>query len=196
MSAQSVAVIIVAVVVLLIIVTFIVSARMRARRQRLLRSTFGPEYDVALSQKGSRAQAERELEVRQARHDSIALRALTPQSRQRYMSLWEQAQARFVDRPRAALDEADELIRSVMVDRGYPVDSFEQQTADLSVEHANTLSGYRRAHELLDQSSPSTEGLRQAMISYRQLFVDLVEKGAGTDEQTQQHTHTGRHAST
>ena len=76
-----------------------------------------------------------------------------------------------------------------MMERGYPAQSFDQQVADLSVEHAGTLDSYREAHALATRSpdQQSTEDLRRAIVGYRQLFVDIVgvTPGAATAAQTQ-----------
>ena len=64
-----------------------------------------------------------------------------------------------------------------MRDRGYPTENYDQILADLSVEHAHTLSRFRDAHEIsarADANGASTEDMRQAMINYRSLFQELV----------------------
>jgi hypothetical protein len=90
-------------------------------------------------------------------------------------------QAQFVDDPRAAVSTADSLIRSVMAERGYPVEDFEQRAADLSVDHPQVVENYRQGHRLAQASAnggSSTEELRQAMRHYRALFDELVELDA------------------
>ena len=65
-----------------------------------------------------------------------------------------------------------------METRGYPMGSFEQQAADISVDHPHVVENYRAAHAASlanDQGRASTEDLRQAMVHYRALFVDLLE---------------------
>ena len=171
-TATVVLVIVVAVVVLLVLAAWLAG---RARRRRALRESFGPEYDVAVNESRSRASAERELSDRLARHESLPIRPLDPESQQRYLAEWDSVQAGFVDRPQHAVVEADELIRAAMVERGYPAQSFEQQVADLSVEHAAVLKDYRSAHELASRApdAQTTEDLRRAIVGYRQLFVDV-----------------------
>jgi len=86
-------------------------------------------------------------------------------------------QARFVDDPVRACADADATITSVLRDRGYPVDDFDQRSADVSVEHADVVSDYRAAHSIAlanQRGQATTEDLRQAMIHYRALFDDLV----------------------
>ena len=53
---------------------------------------------------------------------------------------WRGVQARFVDDPRVAVTEADQLLGDVMFTRGYPVSDFEQRTADMSRGPTTALS--------------------------------------------------------
>lgn len=85
-----------------------------------------------------------------------------------------------MDRPQDAVHDADRLVTSLMHDRGYPTEGFEQQMKDLSVEHGRTLEHYRAAHEvesLSDRSRATTEQLRGAMVHYRALFDELLTDG-------------------
>ena len=169
--------IVLAALVVVVVVLFVVMWARSAVRRRELRSAFGDEYDVAVAEQGSRSRGEQELEQRRERHDGLELRPLTAASRTVYTNEWKAVQARFVDRPHNAVAEADELIRSVMVERGYPTSSFEQQAADLSVQHAAVVTDYRTAHDLATKApgDASTEDLRQAMVHYRSLFAELVD---------------------
>jgi hypothetical protein len=104
-------------------------------------------------------------------------------ARARYVEEWRTVQTRFVDQPREALKDADGLVTSVMRDRGYPMNDFEQRAADLSPDHPQVVDNYRIAHGIAsrsEQGEVSTEDLRQAMVHYRTLFDDLV----GSDERT------------
>ena len=79
------------------------------------------------------------------------------------------------------MQSADSLIRSVMAERGYPVEDFEQRAADVSVDHPQVVENYRQGHSLARASAggdQSTENLRQAMRHYRALFDELVEPAA------------------
>ncbi len=126
----------------------------------------------------SRRQAEAELAAREERHEQLDLRPLSLATRERYLERWQAVQAEFVDDPRTAVASADSLIQSVMAERGYPVEDFEQRAADVSVEHPQVVENYRRGHRLAQASAggdSSTENLRQAMRHYRALFDELVE---------------------
>src|SRR5207247_10378868 len=90
------------------------------------------------------------------------------------------------------MSKVDNLVRQVMQDRAYPSGSFEQQAADLSVEHADVLDHYRAAHsviDLRDTGDPTTEQMREAMVHYRALFVELLDGGtAGQDTERVSHS--------
>jgi len=168
----------IAVVALVAVVFWRAMARRRTGR---LQQQFGPEYDRTLGTTGSKRDAEAELQAREERRQQLEIRPLSQAARDRYLQSWESVQAQFVDDPRGAVAGADSLIQSVMADRGYPVDDFDQRAADVSVDHPQVVENYRRGHELARasaQGNDSTEDLRQAMRHYRALFDELVEPAA------------------
>ncbi len=169
-----------AVVVVAIIVLAIIASK-RARSTGL-QHRFGPEYERALDRTGDRSAAERDLAAREARVRKFHIEELPAGARDRYAEEWRSVQSRFVDEPRSALDQADKLVSSVMRDRGYPVESFEQRAADISPDHPAVVENYRIAHDIAgrsDRGDTSTEEVRQAMVHYRTLFNDLL----GTDDE-------------
>ncbi|MCM6772487.1 hypothetical protein NDR87_00610 [Nocardia sp. CDC159] len=178
MSGAVLAVVIVVVVAAVLIVAAL-AARPALRRRRL-RSRFGPEYDRMMQQAEDRRAAEAELAQRERRHARLELRPLSEQQKQRYQLEWARMQEQFVDDPAAALGAADRLVTAIMAERGYPTESHEQKVADLSVEHAEPLSGYRVAHDITVRAGDgvaTTEDMRTAIVHYRELFADLL----GTD---------------
>lgn len=179
MSATAVAAI--AVVVFLGAMVWWLGAR--ARRRRRLSAQFAGEYERTVTETGSRGRAEDELLRRSERHDKLQLRPLSAQDQVGLLASWQQLQEQFVDRPFASVMQAEELIHQVMSQRGYPVGSFDEEAADLSVEHPLAVQDFRAAHELTSRtgSQPSTEELRTAMVQYRRLFTELVEPGADVD---------------
>src|SRR5262249_52752054 len=81
------------------------------------------------------------------------------------------------DDPAAAVRRADALIKAVMEARGYEREHFEQRVEDLSVEHATVVQHYRAARALAVANLNGTadiDELRQAIVHYRALFVDLM----------------------
>jgi hypothetical protein len=191
MSPTSVVILVVVVLVILAVV----AALVMASRRRALRERFGPEYDRAVAEGDSRLSAERELRDRERRHAQLELRELDPQSRERYAASWEQIQANFLDDPNSAVTEADVLVTRLIAERGYPTDNYDEQVANLSVDHARTLGNYRSAHEINlvnAKGEATTEQLRQALVHYRELFSDLL----GTPRDTTSETATERTAGT
>ena len=150
---------------------------LQKRRSEGLRSRFGPEYDRTMRESKDRSHAEAALEARKKRVERLNIRPLTPADTARFTESWHMVQTRFVDDPKGAIAEADQLLGDVMSTRGYPVTDFNQRTADISVDHPRVVENYRAAHEIAlrhAQGQASTEDLRQAMIHYRTLFMDLV----------------------
>ena len=171
--------IVIAVAVVLVVVIAL-RAWSRARSQRL-HGRFGSEYDRTVETADSRRQAERELRERQAEHDELDLRPLSEGARERYETQWNELQAGFVDRPQVAVADADDMLTQVMRDRGYPVDDFEARSRLVSVDHPDVVENYRKGHAIYTKTvegTASTEDLRQAVISYRALFENLVREGA------------------
>jgi len=86
--------------------------------------------------------------------------------------------------PKGAVAEADDLVSSVMIARGYPVSDFDQRAADTSVDHPRVVENYRSAREIvLRVQKATTEDLRTAMIHYRSLFDELVQRPTIVDRE-------------
>ncbi|MEU9498893.1 hypothetical protein [Streptomyces sp. NPDC048196] len=165
--------------VVVVIALLAVAASLLVRRRRL-RERFGPEYERTVESTDSRMAGERELRARERRHDSLEIKPLQSSTRERYSREWTGVQQEFVDRPEDAVHDADRLVTSLMHERGYPTENFEQRLKDLSVAHGRTLEHYRAAHEvetLSTQHRATTEQLRGAMVHYRALFEDLLSDG-------------------
>jgi hypothetical protein len=171
------AVLVLVLLVLLAIVALVLLLGQRRRTQSLQRR-FGPEYDRTVARTGGQRTAESELTAREHRRKELDIVALDPAARARYQEAWRSTQGTFVDEPGTAIREADALVTRVMRDRGYPVDDFEQQAADVSVDHPVVAENYRAAHALSlanEKGLASTDDLRQAFVLYRSLFAQLLE---------------------
>ncbi len=90
------------------------------------------------------------------------LRPLSPDSRDRYASEWDEIEMKFVDSPEQAVREAEALVMSVLRERGHPLTE-----RDLPQE-------MQRAHRLGYTSKDKTEGMRQALLHYRAVMVRMV----------------------
>jgi FtsZ-interacting cell division protein ZipA len=178
--------IVIAAVAILAIVTLAwLYVRKRRSTTAGLKRKFGSEYDRAVLTHGSERKAESKLEDREKRVEKLKIRDLDPSEHERYSKEWEAVQSRFVDSPKGAVAEADDLVSSVMKTRGYPVSDFDQRAADISVDHPRVVENYRSAHEIalrLGKDQATTEDLRTAMIHYRSLFEELVQVPTTVDK--------------
>jgi FtsZ-interacting cell division protein ZipA len=180
-------------IALVAVLAVVVWQALARRRTGRLQQRFGPEYDRTLSTADSKRDAEAELQEREERRQQLEIRPLSQAAHDRYLQRWQNVQGQFVDDPRGAVANADSLIQSVMAERGYPVEDFDQRAADVSVDYPQVVENYRRGHRLAQASadgSDSTEDLRQAMRHYRALFDELLEPAAEqrlTREQRNQH---------
>lgn len=162
----------------IVIAALLVWVGLTFRRTQMLRAHFGPEYERVARTVGDKRRAEAELEARQRRVHKLHIKPLAEADLGPYREAWRGVQTRFVDDPKRAVAEADRLVGDVMSARGYPVGDFEQNAADVSVDHPGVVTHYRAAHELAVRSAEGqagTEDLRQALIHYRALFDDLLE---------------------
>ena len=171
---------IVLVVAVILIIAVFALLYMRKRRSKTadLRQKFGPEYERAVREHGSERKAEAKLEDREKRVEKLSIRDLDSMERERFSKRWESVQSRFVDSPKGAVAEADDLVSSLMKARGYPVADFDQRAADISVDHPRLVENYRSAHEIalrVGKNAATTEDLRTAMIHYRSLFEEMVQ---------------------
>jgi uncharacterized membrane protein len=168
----------VAIVAAVIVIALAAYAIHRSKQSQGLRTRFGPEYDRAVEAHGSRAQAEAELRRREERVGHLTIVPLAAADAARFSAAWTSLQADFVDNPRGVVDQADALVRELLVKRGYPMSDFEHRAADISVDHPTVVSNYRAAQEIRGRTlrgEVETEELRKAVVHYRALFDELLE---------------------
>jgi hypothetical protein len=164
-----------AAVVLVLLAVYLVR---RKRKSAALRQHFGLEYDRAVVTHGSERKAEATLAGREARVEKLNIRELGATERERFVADWLTVQSRFVDHPKGAVTEADELVTSLLQARGYPLSGFEQRAADISVDYPLLIEKYRSAQAIAvrnGKADATTEELRSAMISYRSIFDELIQ---------------------
>jgi hypothetical protein len=168
---------IVLIVVAVAVVAVVAAAGFFLLRRRALQQRFGDEYSRLVQEHQSRSAAEKELRDRERRHAELQLRDLAPEARERYAAEWQELQARFVDAPEDSVGAADKMVTRLIGEIGYPTGDYDDQVAHLSVDHARTLSSYRRAHEIGERAQrheASVEELRQAVVQYRELVAELL----------------------
>ncbi|HZA27226.1 MAG TPA: hypothetical protein VE915_06210, partial [Actinomycetota bacterium] len=88
------------------------------------------------------------------------------------------------DDPAVAVKEASGLVTDVMRNRGYPIEDFDQRSADISVDYPLVVENYRAAQAISlrnEEGRAGTEDLRQAMVHYRSLFGNLLDVGNGDE---------------
>ena len=169
------------IVIVAVVILALVIVNNRRQHSEKLHSEFGDEYDRTVENADSRHAAEQALEARKERVARYDIRPLTAQQRDRYAGRWEDVQSEFVDHPDNAVRRAHSLIDDVMRDKGYPIDDFDHQYEDLSVNHPTVVKEYRAGHEIVarhEQGDATTEEMRRAMIHYRTLFDELMRDAA------------------
>jgi len=170
-------VVVVIIVVVIVAVLVVIWAVARYQRTAKLRRRFGAEYDRTARMTGTR-KAEILLMEREKRVETFPFRQLGAEERESFITEWRAIQSRFVDDPRAAVQQADVLVERLMQSRGYPVTDFEQRAADISVAHPGVVDNYRAAHQISVRHSrgqATTEDLRTAILYYRSLFDELLQ---------------------
>ncbi len=175
MNSQGLVVAAVVVLALIAIGAWLWSRKQQSER---LAQRFGPEYDRTLNEHGDRAKAEAELRARERRVEQLTIVPLAPAEAQQFSRSWRELQARFVDNPKGVLMEADQLVRQLMLKRGYPMGDWERQAADISVDHPAVVDHYRAAQAIATRDrrgEADTEELRRAVVHYRALFDELLE---------------------
>jgi FtsZ-interacting cell division protein ZipA len=164
------------VVALLVAAAWVLSQR--KKRSLRLQQRFGPEYSRTVDEFGGRAKAESELKAREKRVEHLSITTLAPSEAARFSQAWNALQGRFVDNPKGVVAQADQLVRELMLARGYPMGDFERRSADISVDHPAVVETYRAAQAIAvrdQRGEANTEELRKAVVHFRALFDELLE---------------------
>jgi hypothetical protein len=149
----------------------------KKQSQRLLQR-FGPEYGRTVDELRSRTKAESELKVREKRVERLNIVALAPSEAATFSQAWQVLQGHFVDNPKDAVVQAEQLVCELMLKRGYPMGDFERRAADISVDHPGVVDNYRAAQAIAlrdARGEADTEELRKALVHFRALFDELLE---------------------
>jgi len=166
-----------AVLLIALVISVIAWLVMQKQRTLKLKQRFGPEYDMTVSEFGSRVRAEAELTSREKRVAGFDIVPLTPADAVSFTQAWSALQGRFIDNPKGVVLDADHLVRELMAKRGYPMGDFERRAADISVDYPGIVAAYRAAQEIAardERGEADTEELRKAVVHYRTLFDELL----------------------
>ena len=182
--------IVIAVLAVIAVAAIIVAARATSSRKRTerLKEHFGPEYERLVDQAGDQRAAENELTERERNRKKLDIVELAPEVQARYAEQWRAVQTAFVDSPSSAVGDADRLVTAVMRERGYPIDDFDRQAADVSVDHPDVVENYRTAHSIhlaQERGEVGTEQQREALVHYRALFEQLLDTDKSTTREAQ-----------
>jgi hypothetical protein len=180
----------IAAVVILAIVAIAAWLWNQKQQSRRLEERFGPEYNRMVDHHGSRAKAEAELRDRERRVEKLSIAPLAPAEAAEFSQAWKTLQGRFVDNPKGVLMEADQLVRELMLKRGYPMGDFEHRAADISVDHPGVVEHYRAAQAIAlrdRRGEADTEEMRKAVVHYRALFDELLEVSQPAQAESRDH---------
>ena len=157
----------------------------KKKQSERLQHRFGLEYGRTVGELGGRTKAEAELKAREKRVEQLTITPLAPAEAARFSQAWSALQGRFVDNPKGVVVQADQLVRELMLKRGYPMGDFERRAADISVDHPAVVEHYRAAQAIAardDRGEADTEELRKAVVHYRVLFDEMLEVREGKQE--------------
>ena len=93
------------------------------------------------------------------------LRTLPDESKDRYARMWPAIEARFIEDPSSAVQEADKVAVMVLSERGATVSDEQRVPDDLRRARAATRG---------EQGRSDTEGMRHAMVCYKAIIDDAV----------------------
>jgi hypothetical protein len=150
----------------------------KKKQSARLQQRFGAEYGRTVGELGGRTKGESELKAREARVEELTITPLAPAEAARFSLAWNALQGRFIDNPTGVVVQADQLVRELMLKRGYPMGDFERRAADISVDHPAVVENYRAAQAIAvrdKRGEADTEELRKAVVHYRVLFDEMLE---------------------
>ena len=157
----------------------------KKKQSERLQHRFGLEYGRTVGELGGRTKGEAELKAREKRVEQLTITPLAPAEAARFSQAWSALQGRFVDNPKGVVVQADQLVRELMLKRGYPMGDFERRAADISVDHPAVVEHYRAAQASAardERGEADTEELRKAVVHYRVLFDEMLEVREGKQE--------------
>src|SRR3569832_105746 len=110
----------VAAVVVLIAVAFVLLRISKRGSKRDFARHYGEEYQRLVAETGSKEKAEERLIAREQRVAGYHLHSLDRKAQERYEVQWKNAQAAFIEDPKASLSQAGDVLDKVLSEQGYP----------------------------------------------------------------------------
>jgi hypothetical protein len=131
--------------IVLVVAVIAVAMALQRRRSARLQDRFGAEYERVVEGAPSRRLAEQKMTDIAERRDQLSIRDLPPAAAARWRQQWRSVQSRFVDAPAEAVRSADEVLTSIMRERGYPVEDFDERSSLIAVDYPDVVEHYRQA---------------------------------------------------
>ena len=168
-----------AAVVLAVLFLVALGAIIQRRRERnpALHDRFESDHDGRFLGLGSTYLFGATLANRVGRDQDVKIRELSVSEREWVVSEWQAIQSKFVDHPRTALIEADDLINALLETRGYHEASSEQRETGDSADQP-VKENYGVAHSIavrFGPVEPTAQELGTAMIQYCNIFDHLLK---------------------
>ena len=167
--------VLVALVLLTVVFVAVVLASARATRRRTANGSASKSGSGSAS--GSTTGSRTDIDLRDQQRRHIDLRALSDVARNRYVEEWLAIQERSVENPVQSVIDAETLLSQVLVERGYPGGDDEEHLQLVCDDHpglAESLRAVSVVRHRVGGGLISPEDLREAMMHYRVLFIDLL----------------------
>ena len=126
------------------------------RRTGQLRDRFGHEYDRTVESAASKREAEADLAQREQRHDEREIRPLSAAALRAPCRELAAGAGAVRRRPERGRQRGRASIETVMAERGYPVENFDQRADDLSVDYPEVVENSGRLATLRGRERPGT----------------------------------------
>ena len=107
---------------------------------------------------------------------SSRLRPLPAESRDRFARTWSNIESRFIEDPRAAVQEADRAVVLILSERGATMPDGRDVPEDLQQAREAASS---------DGGRQETESMRKAMVHYKHIVDDAIGTAKETREASQ-----------
>ena len=113
------------------------------------------------------------MATRSGRMRRPALKTLSRESRERYVTQWDKVESRFVDSPGDAVREADALLLAMLGEREHPL---AEEKLPSNMQRARRKAAGK-------EGKGGTEGMRQALLHYRAVIEEYARPEAHEETQ-------------